>query len=610
MILQKLDVKNFRSFDEEGISIKFNRGVNLIVGENNVGKTNILQSLEIPNIPQPRSFSTEDYYKGENKREIQIDIVVEFDEKEIKDIVEEIFSELEERPNDIQSIISEFGKEIKLSYSSRRDRIIIKWHGFYLFSNGLYLYQEHLYRSPQQSIAYKEIRQRIIDGGQSITNNIKQKLTFEKEREPPKFVDFNKDIVEIFLNVFNNKLKNFTEVRQRPLGENQEVLESYDGRLVADVLANLKNGNQIQRKIWQEIKKVFHDLFPYLELEVEKPAKNIPRIMIRKEQLNYEVPISHVGAGIWEMIILLTHLFSYENMCFGIDMPELHFHNHTLRLLKKILKEKSLKNQFLIVTHSPILIDPSALENVIVVRGKEGKTITVQLPTDFLEIEDQRKLIRHLDESTREFFFSNRILLVEGETEKGAMPIFAELMGFDFDINGISVVVVGSQHFNIFIKIFKVLDLPYFIMSDYDALMNIYKDFDVNEQPLLSSAVFYNLKNWLDKVELSSLKDMENTITFTTENNKAIRRYNADDNDTYIELKRIALQHNVFILSSNFEGVLEKSGYSELLDEAKKFSSSKVICGRYVAEKIVENRDKKKIPAEFQKVINFLSSIG
>ena len=40
MYLKKLVIKNFRSFDDDGITLVFNKGINAIIGENNVGCIN------------------------------------------------------------------------------------------------------------------------------------------------------------------------------------------------------------------------------------------------------------------------------------------------------------------------------------------------------------------------------------------------------------------------------------------------------------------------------------------------------------------------------------------------------------------------------------------
>lgn len=47
MYLRKLIVKNFRIFDEIGIELFFNKGVNAIIGENNSGKSSIIDAIRL-----------------------------------------------------------------------------------------------------------------------------------------------------------------------------------------------------------------------------------------------------------------------------------------------------------------------------------------------------------------------------------------------------------------------------------------------------------------------------------------------------------------------------------------------------------------------------------
>ncbi|WP_278550339.1 ATP-dependent nuclease, partial [Cloacibacillus evryensis] len=56
MYLRKLIVKNFRTFDEKGAELIFNKGVNAIIGENNSGKSSVIDAIRI-------AFSTVTYRK-------------------------------------------------------------------------------------------------------------------------------------------------------------------------------------------------------------------------------------------------------------------------------------------------------------------------------------------------------------------------------------------------------------------------------------------------------------------------------------------------------------------------------------------------------------------
>ena len=56
MYIEKLTIKNFRAFDEDGITLQFNKGVNAIIGENNSGKSTVMDAIRI-------AFSTVTYKK-------------------------------------------------------------------------------------------------------------------------------------------------------------------------------------------------------------------------------------------------------------------------------------------------------------------------------------------------------------------------------------------------------------------------------------------------------------------------------------------------------------------------------------------------------------------
>ena len=47
MYLQKLAIKNFRCFGETGIEFTFQPGVNVIIGENNSGKSSLIDALRV-----------------------------------------------------------------------------------------------------------------------------------------------------------------------------------------------------------------------------------------------------------------------------------------------------------------------------------------------------------------------------------------------------------------------------------------------------------------------------------------------------------------------------------------------------------------------------------
>lgn len=595
MIIKNLEISNFRSFADDPISLRFSDGINIIVGENNVGKSNILKAFELI---KGKELTSEDYYKGETERVILINVTVELNKSEMKNVAIRLLGNRRSR-NRIRRIVSELHNVLELEYSSASKETIVRFRDFWLSGNLIRLLSDNGLGS-YQGIAWEDIAREYFSAKErlSLVSFVKEKL---KSSGTKKAISLQEDLSSFILGMFGQKTKNFAEIRQCPSGSNQKVYESYDGALVADVLSNLKNGNLVQRSKWERIKQEFHNLFPNLKLEVSKPAGETPRIMIVKETIEYEVPVSFVGAGIWENIILLTHLFSFENMCFGIDMPELHFHHHTTRLLRRILREKSNNNQFLIVTHSPIFIEPDRLESVLVAREKEGKTCAKQLDK-VLKVSEKERLRRHLDENTREFFFSRAVLIVEGPTEKGALPIFSKYLNQDFDKYGISVVEAGSQFSGTLTRVLKAFDFPYLVMHDKDALMYICQSLQLKKRSIKTSAVFCNIGRLLKKKDLKFIEDLESKIQ-SVRSGRGHKEIYPDE--IFEELRDIALKYDVYILPTDFEGILKRNKYEKFMKEARKLmgrKKSKVICGRYVAEKIAEKN--LKVPKEFSEVID------
>ena len=47
MYIQKVRLQNFRSFGDEGICFLFNKGINAVIGENNNGKTALIDAIRI-----------------------------------------------------------------------------------------------------------------------------------------------------------------------------------------------------------------------------------------------------------------------------------------------------------------------------------------------------------------------------------------------------------------------------------------------------------------------------------------------------------------------------------------------------------------------------------
>jgi predicted ATP-dependent endonuclease of OLD family len=365
------------------------------------------------------------------------------------------------------------------------------------------------------------------------------------------------------------------------------------------VLFYLKNGTEEEQKKYEMIQTEFSNLFRTLELDVRLGGDNNPLIIIKKVPINYAMPLENVGAGVGEMIILLTHLIGSKGLIFALDLPEMQFHPHAQRMLLSVLEKHTKNNQIILVTHSALLLNPEELENIVIIREKNGTALAYQLPNNYFTETESKKLERFLLTDTKDFFFSKAVLLVEGPTEIGAMPVFSDYLGVDCNLKGVSIVQTG-KHFGLFVKLLRGFDFPFFVMVDKDTVINIEQSIQVGNRRIDTSPVFCNLH----KIGLLEKEDLKQIASFESKIYEKVVRKNKKrfyPEELFEELRMLALKYNVYVLSSDFEGVLKKEGYNKLLKEANSIADSKVIQGRIVAEQIVEKRD--EIPKDFARVI-------
>jgi putative ATP-dependent endonuclease of OLD family len=176
----------------------------------------------------------------------------------------------------------------------------------------------------------------------------------------------------------------------------------------------------------------------------------------------------------------------------AIEEPEIFLHPQAQRHFYNLLREISYPSsgegiQIIYCTHSPLFVDVEFFDEVCIVRkevDEEGETTTTltQLNVqDFIEDLKIRWGIQATNESVRERFrnafnprrnegfFSKKIIIVEGETEEYALPIYADALDYNFDSNGISVISAsGKNEIDRLFRVFNEFKIPSYIIFDGD----------------------------------------------------------------------------------------------------------------------------------------------
>jgi hypothetical protein len=158
-----------------------------------------------------------------------------------------------------------------------------------------------------------------------------------------------------------------------------------------------------------------------------------------------------------------------EGVVFAIEEPELFLapqgHRYLYRLLRRLAAHG---NQVFFTTHSPGLLNVTALEEVnLVSRDELGVTAIEQLRP--VKVDDTFRALCEVDAERAELFFSRAAILVEGMTEKLALPLFFRALDRDADREQISIVECGGKsNLPLFVEICRRARIPYVVVHDSD----------------------------------------------------------------------------------------------------------------------------------------------
>ena len=417
-ISEIVEINNYRNLT--GKTITFNDTLNFLIGENNIGKTNILELINIclaigkfaetdfMDITLPIKIKFKVKYSNEEigyfEDNFDVDDSNSITLVAVQDSVDERINYYHDTPN-----------QTKISMATIRTM------------NILYYYAQ---RMPS-----KEVDFRKTSGSGKVLNYLIQHSLEQSEIQ-------EKDILK------KTKLKNIVKNVNRQIKKINTItgdsvsayVETEVDKLVCRLLGlGDENGRELS-SLGEGVQYAFNILLQIIEIIYNVKTTRKPEDF--EERL-----INRDGKKLFPLFLVLdepeVHQHPYRQRSLIRKIKALIENNNQefLNLLKDLFDIDGLTGQIFIATHSPnILLDN--YRQFIRLYKSTGTNSQLKIVSGMNVVIDD-KLYKHMLHNfiyLKEAMFSKCIIFVEGDTENGAIPVFAKRMGLDMDERGIGVI--------------------------------------------------------------------------------------------------------------------------------------------------------------------------
>ena len=236
---------------------------------------------------------------------------------------------------------------------------------------------------------------------------------------------------------------------------------------------------------------VLEDFFPGLALQLELPETKVKEFFksgslnVREEGKPEFTEFAQLGSGAQRAIemALICYLAAaagtgatYARKLLLIDEPELYLHPQGVRRVRRALSVLATKNfQVVFSTHSPLMLDRANAAHTVIVRkepttGARTRKPLQQAVRDALaEAESQSRVLFELG-NIAEIYFAERVVLCEGKTDRRILPLaYEQLHGRAPELDHVAFVSIGScSDIRKALTVLRAMEIPACAIADLD----------------------------------------------------------------------------------------------------------------------------------------------
>lgn len=453
MFLEKIEISNFRGIRE--LSLNLN-STTVLIGENNTGKTSILEAIKACLKPlhsrSEREFSDYDYHLPEKSSQPTdskaIEITLHFFEREENEWPAETTQRL--------------SKVVQLD--GQRQCIILRVRSEYRHSGNNFATEWHFLNTDGNTLPGSD------------TSRARNEI---RQLAPVFYLSALRDAAQEFRS--NSRFWG-SFVRSMDIGpELKQDLETALAELNLKVLDAYESLGQIKNELGKTGKMIPLDSNEPVDIDVI-PSRTFDILsrtqVILTSVAGARLPIGRHGDGTQSLaVICLFNAFlqskveerytKHTKPILALEEPEAHLHPSAIRSASDLLQ--NLNGQKILATHSGDLVASVPLLSLRRLSRKAGNIAVHQVDADALTGDERRKIDHHIRLTRGNLLFARCWLLLEGETEVVLFKECARILERDLGHRGIACVEYTTIGIELLVKFANQLGIEWMAVADGDS---------------------------------------------------------------------------------------------------------------------------------------------